>query len=202
MRPWRLGLTGGIGSGKSTVARIWANMGAQVIDADGVSKRLTTAGGGAIPALVQQFGDQCIDSVGALNRDWMRVHAFANPSAKEALERILHPLIGQAMTAQAQSSTAPCVVFDVPLLVESTRWRPQLDRVVVVDCEPSSQVLRVQQRSGWSADQIHRVIDQQASRSQRLQAADAVIYNDGLTLEALDHVCEKIGTRFGLSSRD
>ena len=175
-------------------------MGAHVIDADGVSRLLTAPGGGAMPALIQQFGVQCVDETGALNREWMRAHAFANPPAKQALEDILHPLIGEAMANQAHSSSAPCVVFDIPLLVESTHWRARLDQVVVVDCEQSSQVLRVQKRNGWPLDQIHNVMRQQASRPQRLQAADIVIYNDGLTLEGLEQLCQKIGTRFGLSS--
>ncbi len=200
--PWRVGLTGGIGSGKSTVAAVWAAMGAQVIDADALARQLTSPGGRGMAPLIAHFGLQCADATGGLDRHWMRAHAFSHPEARQALEGILHPLIGQAIAAEAKASRAPCLVFDIPLLVESPRWRPQLDLVAVVDCTRDTQVLRVQQRNAWARDQIERIIDQQATRQQRLQAADLVICNEGLGLEALRALAVRCAERFGLSSQD
>jgi dephospho-CoA kinase len=181
----RIGLTGGIGSGKSTVAGLLASHGATIIDTDAIARRLTLPGGEAIEAIRQSFGDEFIDAAGALDRDRMRTLAFADPQAKRRLEGILHPLIGAETARQADASTADVKVFDVPLLVESGRWRAIVDRVLVVDCSESTQVDRVVRRAGWAEDAVRRVIAQQATRAQRLACADAVILNDGLTLEQL-----------------
>lgn len=184
-RPVRVGLTGGIGSGKSTVSAALAALGAEVIDTDAISRSLTLPGGAAIEALRLAFGDDYIDADGALDRARMRALAFADAGAKRRLEGILHPLIGAETQARAARSAAAMTVFDVPLLVESGRWRGIVDRVWVVDCEESTQIARVVQRSGWSAGEVQAVLDRQASRRHRRAAADAVIYNEGIDLPTL-----------------
>jgi dephospho-CoA kinase len=184
-RVLRIGLTGGIGSGKSTVAALLASHGAAIIDTDAIARRLTLAGGAAISAIREGFGDGFIDASGALDRDCMRALAFTDPQAKRRLEAILHPLIGIEAARAADASKATVKVFDVPLLVESGRWRAIVDRVLVVDCSEETQVQRVVSRAGWAEDAVRKIIEQQATRDARLAAADAVIRNDGLTLEAL-----------------
>jgi len=181
----RIGLTGGIGSGKSTVAGLLAAHGAAVIDTDAIARQLTLAGGAAIDAIRSAFGDDFIDAAGALDRERMRALAFAEPEAKRRLEDILHPLIGAETARQAAASQAEIKVFDVPLLVESGRWRAQVDRVLVVDCSEATQIERVVRRAGWSPEMARAVIAQQAARAARLASADAVIHNDGITLAEL-----------------
>jgi dephospho-CoA kinase len=195
--PWRIGLTGGIGSGKSTVAGLLAAHGAAVIDSDAIARRLTLPGGAAIPAIRAEFGPDLIDASGALDRERMRALAFADPHARRRLEAILHPLIGLATEREAAASSAPMVVFDVPLLVESGRWRARVDRVLVVDCDEDTQVRRVVQRAGWPEATVRAIIAQQASRAARLAAADAVIRNDdGLTLEQLAMQVDTLWSRW------
>lgn len=182
----RIGLTGGIGSGKSTVAGILRDFGAWVVDSDALAHRLTAPGGAAIPAIAERFGAEMIDAQGALDRARMRERVFEDPEARKALEAILHPMIGAATQAEAARGPAGAPrVFDVPLLVESRHWLGRVDRVLVVDCPEALQVQRVMQRSGWTAEAVERVIAQQASRSARRAVADAVVYNDGLDLAAL-----------------
>jgi len=181
----RIGLTGGIGSGKSTVARLLAAHGAVVVDTDLIARQLTLPGGAAIPAIAAAFGAGAIDASGALDRLRMREMVFADPVKKRELEAILHPLIGLETERQAAAADTAAIVFDVPLLVESGRWRAIVDRVLVVDCRIETQVERVIRRAGWAEDAVRRVIDQQATRAQRLACADAVIVNDGLSLEQL-----------------
>lgn len=181
----RIGLTGGIGSGKSTVGALLAARGATLVDTDLIARQLTLPGGAAIPAIAAAFGADLIDPRGALDRARMRTIVFADASAKLRLEAILHPLIGLESQRQAAASTAPVVVFDVPLLVESGRWRGLVDKVLVVDCPEATQIERVVARSGWTPDAVRAVIDQQASRAQRRAAADAVICNDAITLAEL-----------------
>jgi dephospho-CoA kinase len=182
----RIGLTGGIGSGKSTVAGLLGQHGAVVVDTDLIARQLTQPDGGAIEAVAQAFGAEFIATDGALDRKRMRDLVFADPSAKRRLEAILHPLIGLETEHQARiAGNAPAVVFDVPLLVESGRWRARVDRVLVVDCRESTQIARVVARSGWTAQAVQAVIDSQASRSRRRACADAVICNDGISLEQL-----------------
>lgn len=195
---WRVGITGGIGSGKSTAAGLMRHMGADVIDADALARQCTEAGGRAIPSIRERFGAEMVTAEGAMDRQRMRELVFREPAAKQALEAIVHPMVDLAIQEATANSHSRCLVFDIPLLVESPRWRPQLDRVVVVDCNESTQVRRVQARNGLAPDMIERIISQQASRSLRLQAADAVLYNDSDDLEALKADVAKLVRRFGL----
>lgn len=181
----RIGLTGGIGSGKSTVAGTFVELGATLIDTDAISRALTAAGGAAIEPLRAEFGLDAIDAQGALDRQRMRSLVFADPSARTRLEAILHPMIGMETAKQTQAATTRVIVFDVPLLVESSQWRTRVDRVLVVDCREATQVDRVTTRPGWTRDAAFAVIAQQASRASRRAAADAVIYNEAITLAQL-----------------
>lgn len=181
----RIGLTGGIGSGKSTVARLLVECGGVLIDADAISRALTAPGGAAIAPLRASFGDGLIDATGAMDRGRMRELVFSDASAKARLEAILHPLIGLEVARQENAAAGRPLVFDVPLLVESPHWRERVDRVLVVDCPEDLQIRRVMQRSGWAGDTVSAVIAQQASRAARRAAADAVIYNEHLSLTGL-----------------
>jgi dephospho-CoA kinase len=187
MTPLRIGLTGGIGSGKSTVSAVFEQLGATVIDADAISRALTLPGGAAIEPIRTAFGAQFIDAQGAMDRTRMREAVFADPAARRRLESILHPLIAAETARQAAEARTEAIVFDVPLLAESAaRWRPLLDSIFVIDCEAETQVARVMARSGWSREAVLRVIAQQATREERLAIADVVIHNDGVTLSELD----------------
>jgi dephospho-CoA kinase len=201
-RIWRIGLTGGIGSGKSTVAGMLAARGAAVIDADAISRSVTAAGGRAIAPIAQAFGPSMIDAQGAMNRQAMRETVFQNPEAKKQLEAIIHPLVSQITGEQTQAAMQSghrVLVFDVPLLVESgERWRKQVDRVVVVDCDAETQRQRVMVRSGLAAEEIDRIMALQATRSQRLACADVAIFNQGLSLVELEAVVTQVAADFGL----
>jgi dephospho-CoA kinase len=180
-----IGLTGGIGSGKSTVATALVACGAHLVDTDAIARELTQPGGAAIAALAAEFGPAAIAADGALDRDHMRRLAFGEPGAKRRLEAILHPLIGQlAGLRAAQAGTRP-VVYDVPLLTESAHWRARVQRVLVVDCDEATQVSRVARRPGWTAEAAARVVALQAPRAARRAIADAVIHNDGISLDGL-----------------
>ena len=186
--PLRLGLTGGIGSGKSTVAQMFAARGAAVIDSDAIARSVTAANGSAMPAIAEAFGKEFVTPEGALDRDRMRALVFSDPSAKLRLEAIVHPLVGMATQAQAQAAIQAghtLLVFDVPLLVESPRWRKLVDKVLVVDCLESTQIERVIARSGLARDAVQNIIQAQATRAQRLAAADITLFNEGLDLEQL-----------------
>jgi dephospho-CoA kinase len=200
--PVRLGLTGGIGSGKSTVAALLAEAGAAIMDADAISRALTLPGGQAIPAILATFGEKLITPEGAMDREAMRSLVFSDPQAKRQLEAIIHPLVASTLKAQTQAaidSGKTCLVFDVPLLVESgERWRRQVDWVWVVDCQIDTQVQRVVQRNQLKPDAIQQIIAQQASRAQRLACADAVIYNDGIDLSQLKQQVREMMACFGL----
>ena len=183
----RIGLSGGIGSGKSTVGRRFAALGALLIDVDAVAHALTAPGGDALPAIAAAFGADMIGADGAMDRAKMRALVFGQPAERRRLEAILHPMIGASARAQASRVDAGrMVVFDVPLLTESGAWRARVDRVVIVDCSAATQVARVVQRSGWTADAVERAIAQQATRAQRRAIADAVIVNETLTLAQLE----------------
>ena len=194
-----MGLTGGIGSGKTTVAGLLAECGAAVVDADAISRRLTASGGAAMPLIAQTFGARFVNAEGAMDRDLMRDLVFADPVAKKILEAIVHPLVAAETARQTERATSPCIVFDVPLLVESGRWRPQLDRVLVVDCSEDTQISRVMARNTWAREAALQVLAAQATRGQRLAAADVCIYNDTpLTLVALAVLVRQLAQRFGL----
>ena len=197
----RLGLTGGIGSGKSTVARMLQERGAAVVDADAIARGSTAAGGAAIPQILAAFGPDYITPEGALDRERMRSLAFTDTGAKQRLEAIVHPLVGRATSEEAGAAErggARCIVFDIPLLVESGRWPRQLDRVLVVDCQEDTQVTRVAARTGMAEAMARQIIAAQASRTQRRAAADIVLFNDGLTLEQLRTEVEQAAAHFGL----
>jgi len=181
--PWRIGLTGGIGSGKSTVAAMLQALGAPVLDADALARACTAPGGAAIEPIRAAFGPQCIGPDGALDREQMRALVFAQPAARQRLEAIVHPLVRDAIEqacAQLQGRS-DCVVLDIPLLAESAHWLQQVDAVWVVDCSAQTQTERVLQRNGWPLAQIQAVLDAQASRAQRLALADTVLDNDAAT---------------------
>jgi dephospho-CoA kinase len=180
-----VGLTGGIGSGKSTVSQRLAWLGAHVVDTDAIARSLTLPGGAAIVALREQFGAEAITPEGALDRDHMRRRVFSDADARRRLEAILHPLIGIEARRAAEQARGKPLVYDVPLLAESAQWRSRVQRVLVIDCDAAVQVERVLLRPGWDADSARRVIAQQAGRTQRRRIADAVIENSGSDLAAL-----------------
>ncbi|MBK6868671.1 MAG: dephospho-CoA kinase [Burkholderiales bacterium] len=199
----QIGLTGGIGSGKSTVATLLAERGAAVIDADAISRASTAGGGGALPAIAATFGAALIGADGALDRAAMRALVYRDAGARQRLEAIVHPLVAQEIDRQAQRALDAgrrLIVFDVPLLVESgPRWRARVDRVLVVDCDPATQIERVMARNQLPREEIERIIAAQVTRAQRLGAADAVLFNGaGVTLTALHTQVHTWAARFGL----
>ncbi len=199
----RLGLTGGIGSGKSTVAGLLAERGAALIDADAIARALTAQNGAALALIAAAFGQDYINTAGALDRDKMRTLAYADATARKRLEAIIHPLVAQETQRQASSAIASghrCIVFDVPLLVESAAWRQRVDHVLVIDCTPEVQIRRVMARSQLRREDVEKIIASQASRPQRLAAADSVICNVDLSLDQLADEVRQICSRFGLSS--
>jgi dephospho-CoA kinase len=183
-----IGLTGGIGSGKSTVAAMLVDCGAVLVDTDAIAHALTAPGGAALPELAREFGADIVAGDGAMDRARMRALVFADETRKRRLESILHPMIGQEAQRQAAAAQGRPVVFDVPLLGPSSHWRQRVERVLVVDCDEDTQVTRVVQRSGWSDAQVRQVIAQQTTRATRRSIADAVIFNDDLSVEQLQ--CE------------
>lgn len=200
-RSFRLGVTGGIGSGKSTVAAMLGTSGAALIDADSIARSVTEAGGAAVPAIRSTFGADYIDTQGALDRARMRALVFADSGAKLRLEAIVHPLVGQAIAQavhEASLGGRRLIVLDIPLLTESPRWPRQLDAVLVVDCREATQISRVQARSGLGPDAVQAIMATQSSRAVRRAAADIVVYNDGLTLADLHTKVHGIAASFGL----
>lgn len=174
-----IGLTGGIGSGKSLVADLFAERGASVIDTDLIAHQLTAPNGAAMPAIRAAFGDDYLTAEGALNRAAMREKVFSDPDARRRLEGLLHPLIGAHAQAAAEQAQGPYLVYVVPLLVESGRWRQRVDRILVVDCPEALQVARVMRRNQLSEAQVEAIMATQASRAERLAVADDVLVNDG-----------------------
>jgi dephospho-CoA kinase len=204
MHPTRLGLTGGIGSGKSTVALMLQQLVAAVIDADALSKQVTGPGGVAMPLIEKAFGSNMVASDGSLNRNMMRQLILSDPQAKTKLEAIVHPAVGQAIADQQSTAIVTgkkLIVLDIPLLVESGHWRAQLDHVVVIDCSQATQMQRVLARhssQGWTEQQVQNIMSLQATRAQRLAAADTVIYNDGIDLQTLHTHVLQLAHQFGL----
>lgn len=174
-----IGLTGGIGCGKSTVANLFAARGASIVDTDEIAHSLTAANGVAMPALLAEFGAGMLDANGAMDRAKMRALVFSDPQAKRRLEAILHPRIRAATLAAAAGATGSYVIFAVPLLVESGGWVERVNRVLVIDCQESLQVARVMRRNGLSEAQVKAIMATQATRAMRLGAADDVIDNNG-----------------------
>ena len=174
-----IGLTGGIGCGKSTVANLFAARGATIVDTDEIAHSLTAPDGAAMPALIAEFGVRFADARGALDRARMRELVFSDGGAKRRLEAILHPRIRAATLEAAASATGDYVIFAVPLLVESGGWTERVNRVLVIDCLESLQVARVMQRNGLSEAQVKAIMATQATRAMRLAAADDVIDNNG-----------------------
>ena len=184
----RIGLTGGIGSGKSTFGAMLAARGFDLIDADAISRELTGIGGLAIAAIRSSFGDRSIALDGSMDRDQMRTLVFSQPQAKTQLENILHPLVQASMADKLtaiKNKGKPLAILDIPLLVESSHWQGQLDGIIVVDCSQARQMSRVMARNGWTRTQTQAVIDTQASRQERLAVANWVIDNDSDDLSAL-----------------
>lgn len=189
-----IGLTGGIGSGKSTAAGFLAQLGATVVDADEISRKLTDVGGAALPALREAFGETLVPSGGALGRAAMRALVFSDPGARARLEVILHPLIRAMSADRLAAATGPYAVLVVPLLFESASYAGWLERVVVVDLDEELQVRRTVARSGLSPDEVRAIMATQWPRWRRLQAADEVLWN-GADPEALRTQCERLHGR-------
>jgi dephospho-CoA kinase len=192
----RIGLTGGIGSGKSTVASLLVNAGATLIDTDAIARAITRSQGAAMPAIEAEFGRSVIAADGGLDRARTRDLVFADADARRRLEAILHPLIGAECERRASAATGQLIVFDVPLLVESKRWRALVDRVLVVDATEETQVQRVVARSGWTPEAVRAVIAQQADRDTRRAAADAVIFNEKMSLADLSDQVRNLWERW------
>jgi dephospho-CoA kinase len=173
-----VGLTGGIGCGKTTVADLFAARGASVIDTDQIAHSLTAPHGAAMPALVAEFGPEYATPEGALDRARMRALVFSDQGARARLEAILHPRIREATAAAALLASGPYVMFVVPLLIESGTWRERVARVLAIDCPEQMQVARVMARNGLPEAQVRAIMAAQVTRKQRLEAADDVILND------------------------
>lgn len=184
----KLGLTGGIGSGKSSAARMFSERGVPVIDTDVIAHQLTAAGGAALPAIRAAFGAEVLQADGALERSAMRRRVFSDEAERRKLEAILHPLIRQSVEQQLARLSSPYVLVVIPLLVESGDYRVLLDRILVVDSAEARQVERVRERSGLSLDDTRAIIAAQASREQRLAAADEVLDNNGSLADLCDQV--------------
>jgi dephospho-CoA kinase len=178
-RPYTVGLTGGIGSGKSTIGSVFAGHGIAVVDTDAIAHEISAPGGQAIQALREMFGPDAIAADGSMDRDWMRRRVFEDASERTRLESILHPMIRQITNDRMMAATSAYVVLDVPLLVESGNWSRRCDRVLVVDCQVETQISRVMARNQLSRERIESIIAAQATREQRLAAADDVIDNNG-----------------------
>ena len=201
-RASRIGLTGGIGSGKSTFGAVLQKRGAALVDSDQIARQVTGPGGAAIAAIAQRFGPEFVDDTGALDRGRMRELAYSAPDARTALEAIVHPLVSLHSSQQAQAAEdagTRVIVFDVPLLVESGRWVQRLDAVIVIDCPPAVQIQRVMSRSGLNQSTVEAILAAQSPRNIRRASADIVVHNgDNCTLADLQKMAEQVATRLGL----
>ena len=200
-RPYLIGLTGGIGSGKSTIADAFVELGAGLVDTDAEAHALTAPGGDAIEPIRQAFGANVIAADGSLDRPAMRQLAFTNSQARQSLEAILHPLIGARCNAAIAALTTPYVLVAVPLLVESGNWIERVNRVLVIDCDEETQIERVIKRSGLTREQVQAIIDVQVTREERLAAADDVIDNSSSLDKSLDAVKQLHLEYMALASR-
>lgn len=197
----RIGLTGGIGSGKSTTADMFAHLGARVIDADTISRSVTAPHGSAIAPIQSQFGVSFIAADGSLNRERMRDLIFTDTHAKKRLENIIHPLIQLEMQRQfqaAQLAHSKLVVYDIPLLAESSVWRPEMEQIVVIDCTYETQIERVIARRTLERAAVEQIIASQAGRAARLKVADIIIFNESITVNQLRHEVSQVAHIFGL----
>jgi dephospho-CoA kinase len=190
-----VGLTGGIGSGKSAAADEFARLGATIVDTDAIAHELTAAGGAAIPALRELFGPAYFDASGAMDRAKVRAMVFADPIAKRNLEAVLHPMIRAESERRIAASAGAYVVYVVPLLIESGHYRERVRRVAVVDCPEEVQLERVRRRSRLTEDEVRRIIASQVPRAERRAAADEVIDNSG-TLDALHKQVRDLHLRY------
>ncbi|CAD6556895.1 dephospho-CoA kinase [Paraburkholderia sabiae] len=181
-----VGLTGGIGSGKSTVADLFAKRGVTLVDTDVIAHRVTAPNGLAMPAIAAEFGSSFVAENGSLDRARMRALVFSDENARKRLEAITHPLIRAETERQRQQAAGPYVIVVVPLLVESGSWKTRVNRVLTVDCSVETQIERVMQRNAFTREQVLAIIARQATREARLAAADDVIVNDARSLEQLD----------------
>ncbi len=193
--PYVVGLTGGIGSGKSAAADAFEKLGATVVDTDAIAHELTGPGGAAIPEIERQFGKAFIDAGGAMNRQRMRDLVFSDAEEKQRLESLLHPLIRAESARRVAAAAGPYAVLVVPLLVESPGYRERVNRVLVVDCPEPLQIARVMQRSNIPEAQVRRIIAAQMQRGKRLAAADDVIDNSG-TIAALQQQVGKLHEQY------
>ena len=197
-----IGLTGGIGSGKSTVAALFKDLGAAIVDCDAISRQLTQPGGASIPAIRAAFGDSCINADGALDRVQMRKLVFSDSAAKQRLEAILHPMIRERVRVQIEASNpAPYVLLVVPLLLETQGYLDVIQRTLVVDCSPETQVMRTTRRSGLSEKETRAIMAQQVARTERLKRADDIINNDS-DLAALRQQVEALHRRYMVFSTE
>ena len=190
-----VGLTGGIGCGKSTVADLFAVLGATIVDTDVIAHALTAPQGAAMPAIVAEFGPDFAQPDGALDRARMRTLVFSDATARARLEAILHPRIRAATEAAGKAATGAYVIYVVPLLIESGSWRERVTRVLAIDCSEDTQVARVMQRSGLSADEVRAIMATQVTRARRLAEADDVVDNDA-GLEALQAQVQALHERY------
>jgi dephospho-CoA kinase len=190
-----VGLTGGIGSGKSAVATLLGELGASIIDTDAISHSLTAAGGDAMPAIATLFGNKYLTPDGALDRAAMRELVFSNQAARRQLESVLHPLIAQKTLAEANQARGLYLIFVVPLLVESGRWKDRVDRILVVDCSEDLQIQRVMRRNKMTAPQVQAIMATQVNRTQRLAAATDIVVNE-TSLDALREEVEQLHQRY------
>jgi dephospho-CoA kinase len=191
-----VGLTGGIGSGKSTVADLFAARGVPIVDTDVIAHRITAPGGVAMAPIREQFGAEFVAPDGSMDRPRMRALVFSDDAARLRLEAITHPLIRAETERAARSASGPYVIVVVPLLVESGTWKTRVDRVLDVDCSVETQVARVMRRNGFSREQVLAIIARQATREARLAAADDAIVNDNTTLETLEHDVDSLHARY------
>jgi dephospho-CoA kinase len=193
----RIGLTGGIASGKSTVAQLLSTLGAFRIDADAIARQVTASKGAAIEPIRNTLGQ----ADGSLNRERMRELVFSNPDARNVLQSIVHPLVAERTQEQSRQALAQgfqCLVYDVPLLAESAHWRWQVDKILVIDCDADVQIERSHRRSGLDRAATENIVASQATRLERLGVADLVICNSHLSMDDLTSKVRQLAPTFGL----
>jgi dephospho-CoA kinase len=198
-RAYRVGLTGGIACGKTTVANLFAALGATLVDTDLLAREVVAPGSPLLPKIAGHFGPQVLQKDGSLDRAWLRERVFANPAERQWLEGVTHPAIRELTDARCETATGPYVIVAIPLLVE-TRGAQRFDRVLVVDCDPKLQLARLQARDGMTRAQAERMLAAQVAREQRLAVADDVIRNDGDIANLRDQV-EKLHLQYSASAK-